>query len=90
MSYTPGPWTARDQGEGPRGKSLGIVISGRNHLPLFFLPRGKPEEGMANAYLVAAAPDLLEALKGVIRVADRETTEFNAARAAIAKAEGGA
>jgi hypothetical protein len=37
--------------------------------------------------LIAAAPDLLEALKGVLRVADRATVEFDAARAAIAKAE---
>lgn len=35
-----------------------------------------------------AAPDLLESLKGVLRVADRSTDEFDAARAAIAKAEG--
>lgn len=37
----------------------------------------------------AASPlehDLLEALKGVVRVADRATVEFDAARAAIAKA----
>lgn len=33
-------------------------------------------------------PDLLAALKGVVRVADRATVEFDAARAAIAKAEG--
>lgn len=42
----------------------------------------------ADARLIAAAPDLLEALKGVLRVADRKTDEFDAARAAIAKAEG--
>lgn len=32
--------------------------------------------------------ELLTALKGVVRVADRKTDEFDAARAAIAKAEG--
>lgn len=42
----------------------------------------------ADARLIAAAPDLLEALRGVVRVADRATVEFEAARAAIAKAEG--
>lgn len=31
--------------------------------------------------------ELLSALKGVVRVADRNTDEFNSARAAIAKAE---
>jgi hypothetical protein len=41
----------------------------------------------ANAALICAAPDLLAALKGVIRVADRKTVEFDAARAAITKAE---
>ena len=38
--------------------------------------------------LIAAAPMLLEALRGVIRVADRATDEFDAARAAIAAATG--
>ena len=47
-------------------------------------------ETRANARLLAAAPDLLAALIGVVKVADRATVEFDAARAAIAKAEGGA
>lgn len=34
--------------------------------------------------------ELLAALKGVLLVADRQTDEFDAARAAIAKAEGAA
>lgn len=41
-----------------------------------------------DARLIAAAKDLLAALKGVVAVADRRTTEFDAAHAAIAKAEG--
>lgn len=44
----------------------------------------------ANARLIAAAPCLLAALKGVLLVADRQTDEFDAARAAIARAEGAA
>jgi hypothetical protein len=47
-----------------------------------------PEEIAANARLIAAAPELLEALRGVVRVADRATVEFDAARAAIARATG--
>lgn len=35
-----------------------------------------------------AAPDMLAALEGVVRVADRKTDEFDAARAAIRKAKG--
>lgn len=46
--------------------------------------------GLANARLIAAAPELLEALRGVVRVADRATVEFDAARAAIKKATGAA
>lgn len=38
--------------------------------------------------LIAAAPELLEALKAVVSVADRATDEFDSARAAIAKATG--
>lgn len=53
-------------------------------------PTDKRTEGEteANAHLIAAAPDLLEALKGVMAIADRKTDEFDLARAAIAKAEG--
>lgn len=38
--------------------------------------------------LIAAAPDLLEALQAVVRVADRQTDELDMARAAISKALG--
>lgn len=43
----------------------------------------------ADARLIAAAPDLLAALKGVVAIAGRKTVEFDKARAAIRKAEGG-
>lgn len=43
-------------------------------------------EDEPNGFLLAAAPDLLEALKAVLSVADRDTVEFDMARAAIAKA----
>ncbi len=42
----------------------------------------------ANNRLIAAAPELLEALKEVVAIADRKTDVFDKARAAIAKAEG--
>ncbi len=42
----------------------------------------------AKMYKHKAMTELLEALKGVVRVADRKTVEFDAARAAIARAEG--
>lgn len=51
--------------------------------------------GLSDAHLIAAAPDLLEACKLIIHLADSDASEaqFNAcisdARAAIALAEGG-
>jgi len=48
------------------------------------------DESLADARLIAAAPKLLEALIAVVKVADRDTDEFIAARAAIAKATGAA
>jgi hypothetical protein len=51
----------------------------------------------ANARLIAAAPELLEAIKGALGLLDgiinrwpRQTAKVNAVHAAIAKAEGGA
>lgn len=46
------------------------------------------DEQEANARLIAAAPELLEALIAVVSVADRKTDEFDLAHAAIAKAIG--
>lgn len=49
--------------------------------------------GIANdddVRVMLAAPELLEALQAVVRVADRKTIEFDKARAAIAKATGAA
>jgi hypothetical protein len=49
-------------------------------------------EREANALLIAAAPELLDALKGLLAISDRYTgvglREVDAARTAIAKAEG--
>jgi hypothetical protein len=51
-------------------------------------------EGRANARLMAAAPELLAALRGLLRVCPRvragaTLAEYDAARAAIAHATGG-
>src|SRR5262245_3728906 len=57
--FTPGPWRATDQGEGPRGKSLGYCISAARGFPLFIVPRGNTQVN-ANAHLIAAAPELYD------------------------------
>lgn len=83
--HTPGPWKTNitrlsdnsiyvSHVLGPKGQGLAqIGIYGE-------------EETLANASLIAAAPDMLEALQAVVAVADRKTVEFDLARAAIAKA----
>lgn len=43
----------------------------------------------ANARLIAAAPDLLEALKELVAISDRKHDAWDKAHAAIAKATGG-
>jgi hypothetical protein len=43
---------------------------------------------MTKAEMAALIRELCEALEGVVRVADRKTDEFDAARAAIVKARG--
>lgn len=104
--HTPGPWAVRrwswpTQVEG----SIHQVISA-DSFPTAFVPAwDKPEPGeveagdeaRANARLIAAAPELLEACKLIVSAFDalkpasaarNEPLQINAARAAIAKAEG--
>lgn len=83
--HTPGPWAYAWAGgialvfqKGEATIASSIPYDDDNEIP----------QVEANARLIAAVPDLLEALKGVLRVADRATVEFDAARAAIAKATG--
>lgn len=78
-AHTPGPWksTHCTVSAEETDERLGFRISVRN---------GNRDDTRANARLIAAAPDLLAALQDVLRVADRATDEFDAARAAIAKA----
>jgi hypothetical protein len=74
-----------------RGKHAGCVgIKPMDDLApaLAVLPVGVRDIGEANAALISAAPDLLAALKEVVRISDRKHDAWDAARAAIAKAEG--
>lgn len=93
-----GVWADVSTVMGPKFSNL-IEIYGQNSIgaPKFqifyecwvqFPKRDWEEMQEANGRLVSAAPELLAALQGVLRVADRQTDEFYAARAAIAKATG--
>lgn len=95
--HTPGPWDV-DEGD----KSTIYELDAANPIAEVFSDRSA-EENEANARLIAAAPELLDALTALLDEAedvfvcmadatgiDRHNLppQFAAARAAIAKAEG--
>jgi hypothetical protein len=89
--YTAGPWHVfRDEINDSDGLTVARVV---RFVPLY------REQSDANARLIAAAPDLLEALSGMVAVFAMNNAEpielrnalqhqMAGARAAIAKAEG--
>ena len=104
MSHTPGPWNMMDVGtslyiSGPLPDINGGMYVA--HVSLAFLeaygpdPQAVRERREADARLIAAAPELLDALKGWAAACElhgADSQEFLDARyrgyAAIAKAEG--
>ena len=101
--HTPGPWDFVGHDAG--GSGYHLVEIGANHpsntpaLALVTAPAGRPDsEAEANARLIAAAPELLAALECILKRYEsagvqcypEARREVIAARAAIAKATGGA
>jgi hypothetical protein len=86
--YTPGPWD----------NSKRVVICNQDDagIQISYLRTSDPNrraEGRANAFLIAAAPDLLEALSEFLELYESdegciELPQYCAAAAAIAKARG--
>lgn len=74
QKHTPGPWTFSTTGKIMQGYSQGLAIAqyGEANLiaGIFSDVRGGDETAKANAALIAAAPDLLEALKETKRFMD--------------------
>lgn len=91
--HTPGPWSARvpAASEQPHWK---VVGPGNQHVAMVHIMAHNPAE--ADVRLIAAAPDLLAALKGIMTLHEPEgrfqphsfKPFLKAAVAAIAKAEG--
>jgi len=85
--HTPGPWaieTDRDAGHSNHQRHhIFAIVGGGNRLAVCCYKQNEE----ANARLIAAAPDLLEALKEALEIGDLEGWCIRA-RAAIAKAEG--
>lgn len=82
--HTPGPW------ENHCGEVTTPQINGRSYRRIAAVQDyglgGLPEVDEANAHLISAAPDLLEALKELVDL--NVARNMNRAKAAIAKAEG--
>lgn len=85
--HTPGPWETSHDGHG------GIYVGDKNGRQVGFVSLRSEQE--ANARLIAAAPELLEALRDLLADYDGsiepgESALIDKARAAIAKVKGGA
>ena len=85
--HTPGPWEIR----GEPGSEL-LIVQPETDWPIAILeaPTSDPDAHAANARLIAAAPDMLEALKALrdkVEDCDISPALFAACDAAIAKAE---
>lgn len=97
--HTPGPWVAHQRPSAPieYGHHVtthdGLTVCNVTYqLPVSIDGQVVEATRIANARLIAAAPELLEALKELMVAADRVSAEpvtwLGKARAAIAKAEG--
>ena len=86
--HTPGPW--RVAGRETRNLPHSLVAADTLLARVYSKCFGDEVEETANARLIAAAPDLLAALKGVLADLDglKMRPQFNAAHAAVAKATG--
>ncbi len=96
MTHTPGPWFIRDD-EWDNGVDHYSISTGPDILDsaicsLSIWDKEHTEERMANANLIAAAPDMLEALKAALPHIECSNPEqsgiITMCGKAIAKAEG--
>lgn len=92
--HTPGPWFSMDDRDGNiRGLRGRHGPESVNVVNWNGISRASSANGQANARLISAAPELLEALEAITALYDtdegcRSIPEYTAARAAIAKAKG--
>lgn len=102
MSFTKGPWELGTHPANPHLNIIKPVMFGSQVTVLPECEGGHVSiDNIANARLIAAAPDLLEALddlilnigksptgRGLFSVEEAYSLEFNKARSAISKARG--
>lgn len=102
LKHTPGPWFTEDDDWTKGGDALITCESREGMISVAKVEGGGSESGYdsefarqqsANAKLIAAAPELMEALQELVFLYEhdegcRELTEYKRAKAAIAKATG--
>ena len=87
-SFTPGPWVVHPTTHHPAVRSVGTSDTGPRRICTVGSMNGNPVD-KKNARLIAAAPELLEALQFVMAASGEQlSTAFEQAQAAIAKATG--
>lgn len=89
--HTAGPWRIKDDGETSKvADAANNTIASLSYVHLY--GRRTAAEVNANMHLIAAAPDMLEALKGLVAPQHTHSAGCSCpwcfARAAIRKAEG--
>ncbi len=82
MTHTPGPWTIIKPNVAP---DFEICARGGRSIAVAF---SNSIDGEANAHLIAAAPDMLAALREALLLFDEDTTISAKIEAAISKATG--
>jgi hypothetical protein len=97
MTHTPGPWFAQDfsaLNEGDvEASDFTVSCTTPDHITVAIMGKGlrnKKDEWEANALLIAAAPELLEALESMVEMVEMngfgKAYAMDISRAAIAKA----
>lgn len=89
MQHTPGPWTCFYKHKYDEWH-VSVPMPDSSMKWALFDDGVRSENPEADARLIAAAPELLLALQRVIAISDRDHDAWNVAKAAIAKAVGGA
>lgn len=87
--HTPGPWRTNIARRSDNGiVAAHIVAADGGNIAQVAIYDDVPGLTEAHARLIAAAPELLEALREVVAISDRKHDAWDKAHAAIAKAEG--
>jgi hypothetical protein len=88
--HTPGTWLINDSKH--EGRDFKLIVYSQNNRRVALCYRenncvyNEIEESYRNAKLIAAAPELLEALKEVIAISDRDHSAWDYAKSIIKKA----